>query len=110
MSFALKSVVVIKQPCDWDEWILIINAMAKRRDFENFVDLTAIETPESTKPETPSYVSIKEGARLAVDLSEDQRKDLLIMREDYKDILKIYKQKKSAPKDTEQRIMTIVNR
>lgn len=108
MSFSnpKTTVIILKEPSDWDEWTLIINSMARRGYVENFVDLTAIETPEPTKPTIPTYSDVKVGAISLAGLSDDQKRELLMLRDDHKEALKDYREKRTAPKEIDHHILT----
>lgn len=60
--------------------MIIINAMAKRGDIGKYIDLKT--TPEPTPPSPPSYADVKEGTRCIVDLTENQKADLWMKREE----------------------------
>jgi hypothetical protein len=90
-SFIMKTSVVLKKSVDWDEWVLIINAMAKRGDVSEYVDLTAaVETAEPARPAIPTFSTIKSGAASLADLDLTQQRELSILHENFKEILRIY--------------------
>lgn len=93
MSFSIqpthKTTVVLKEPGDWDEWILIVKALARRGDIERFVDMTTeIEPVEPARPGPPIVSIVKAGAGTIADLSADEKLAYTILREDYKEVLK----------------------
>jgi hypothetical protein len=72
-SSTMKTSVVLKKSVDWDEWVLIINAMAKRGDVSEYVDLTAaVEPAEPARPVIPTFLTVKPGAALLADLDLTQ--------------------------------------
>ena len=109
-STTMKTSIVLKEPADWDEWLLIIKAMARRGGVTEFVDLSADEPAEPTKPAIPTFSTVKRGAATLSDLNETQQKELSMLREDFKEISRTYREKRDALKDIEQHIMTTVDR
>jgi hypothetical protein len=68
-STTIKTSVILKESVDWDEWVLIINAIAKREDVSEYVDLTAAVKPaELTRPVIPTFLTVKLEAALLADL------------------------------------------
>jgi hypothetical protein len=87
----MKTSVVLKESVDWDEWMLIINAMAKRGDVSEYVDLTAaVEPAESARPAIPTFSTVKPGAALLADLDLTQQRELSMLRENFKEISRTY--------------------
>jgi hypothetical protein len=110
-SSTMKTSVVLKESVDWDEWVLIINAMAKRGDVSEYVDLTAaVEPAEPARPAIPTFSTVKPGAASLADLDPTQQRELSMLREDFKEISRTYREKRDALKDIEQHIMTTVDR
>jgi hypothetical protein len=68
-STIIKTSVILKESVDWDEWVLIINVIAKRGDVSKYVDLTAAVKPaELTRPAIPMFLTIKSEAVSLADL------------------------------------------
>jgi hypothetical protein len=110
-SSTTKISVVLKESADWDEWILIVSAMARRGDVTEYVNLTATTEPaEPARPAIPTFSTVKPGAASLAALDETQQKQLLMLREDFKEISRTYREKRDALKDIEQHIMTTVDR
>lgn len=110
-STTTKTSVVLKESVDWDEWLLIINAMAKRGDVSEYVDLTAaVEPAEPARPAIPTFSTVKPGAASLADLDQTQQRELSMLREDFKEISRTYREKRDALKDVEQHILTTVDR
>jgi hypothetical protein len=110
-STTTKTSVILKESVDWDEWVLIINAMAKRGDVSEYVDLTAaVEPAEPTRPAIPTFSTVKPGAASLADLDQTQQRELSMLREDFKEISRTYREKRDALKDIEQHIMATVDR
>jgi hypothetical protein len=107
---ANKTTVVLAKPSDWDEWILIINFMTRRSDIDEYVDLIKPETPESVKPGMSTFFSIKSGATSSKNLTEDERRDLLMMRDDFKETVRTYRKKSEALKGLNLHILTTIDR
>jgi hypothetical protein len=71
--------------------VLIINAMAKRGDISEYIDLTvAVEPAELTRPAIPTFLTVKLEAASLADLDLTQQRELSILREDFKKILRTY--------------------
>jgi hypothetical protein len=71
--------------------VLIINAMAKRGDVSEYVDLTAaVEPAEPARPAIPTFSTVKLGAASLADLDLTQQRELSMLREDFKKILCTY--------------------
>jgi hypothetical protein len=110
-SSTTKTSVVLKESADWDEWILIVNAMARRGGVTEYVNFTATTEPaEPVRPAIPTFSTVKPGAASLAALDETQQKELLMLREDFKEISRTYREKRDALKDMEQHIMTTVDR
>jgi hypothetical protein len=107
----MKTSVILRESADWDEWILIINAMAKRGDVREYVNLTAGNEPaEPARPAIPTFSMVEPGATSLADLDETQQKELSMLREDFKEISRTYRERRDALKDIEQHILTTVDR
>jgi hypothetical protein len=91
MASFMKTNVILRESADWDEWILIINAMVKRGDVREYVNITAVNKPmEPARPAIPTISMVKPGAVSLADLDETQQKELSMLREDFKEISRIY--------------------
>jgi hypothetical protein len=112
MSFYIFTSVVLKEPGDWDEWVLVIEAMARRGGVQEYVDLIrlTVEPAEPVKPSTPTFSTIKSGAAKSDDLSAGQQRDLAILREDHKEALRTYRERIEALKNLNLFILTSVDR
>jgi hypothetical protein len=90
-SSTTKTSVVLKESADWDEWILIVNAMARRGGVTEYVNFTATTEPaEPVRPAISTFLTvIPEAASLAA-LDKTQQKELLILHENFKKILYMY--------------------
>jgi hypothetical protein len=111
MSFYIFTSVILKEPDDWDEWVLIIDTMIKRSDIQKYVNLIRIiESTESVKSSTLTFFTIKLDAVKSNDLSIDQQRDLAILRENHKKTLRTYRERIEALKNLNLFILTSVNR
>jgi hypothetical protein len=71
--------------------VLIINTIAKREDVSEYVDLiTAIKLAEPARPAIPTFLKVKLEAVLLADLDLTQQRELSMLRENFKKILRIY--------------------
>jgi hypothetical protein len=60
-----KTAVILKGSDHWDEWLLIIEAMAKRGKIERYVDLIQSVKPlKPLKSSTPSFSTVKDGVKI----------------------------------------------
>jgi hypothetical protein len=109
-STTTKISVVLKEPGDWDEWMLIIKSMAKRGNVKEFVNLNASEPKELERPEIPTFRTVKPDAVSLADLDQNQQKQLAMLREDFKEISRTYREKREAMDNIDQHIMTTVDR
>ena len=84
-------------PEDWEEWMLVVNTMARRGGVMDLVDVNAAELPEPTRPILPTYSAVKATAASMKDVDTNEQKDLTILREN--------RDKTDALKAIEQHIM-----
>ncbi len=116
MSFIINSAasqktnVILKKLDDWDEWIMIVKTMIKRDDVERYVNLIKIESVESIEFDLSIFFTIKIDAFNSTDLSIDEQRDLAILREDYKNQMRRYREKIDALKNLNIFILTSVDR
>jgi hypothetical protein len=116
MSFFINSAasqktnVILKKFDDWDEWIMIIKKMIKRDDVERYVNLIRIESAKSIELDLFIFFTIKIDAINSTALSIDEQRDLVILREDYKDQMRKYKKRIDALKNLNIFILTSVDR
>ncbi len=105
-----KSNVILKKFDDWDEWIMIVKTMIKRDDVERFVNLIKNESIELIEFDFSIFFTIKIDAINSTDLSIDEQRDLAILREDYKNQMRKYREKIDALKNLNIFILTSVDR
>ncbi len=105
-----KTIVVLIKSFDWDEWIMIINFMIKRSDIDEYVNLIKSKFFESVKFEMLIFFSIKNEITSSKNLIEDERRDLLMMRDDFKKTVRTYREKFEALKVLNLHILITVNR
>ncbi len=114
MSFFItslsKTVVTLKESDDWDEWFLIIEAMIKRENIQKYTNLIKIESAESIKSVTPTFFSVRPDAAFSKNLTKDERRDLIIMREDHREKLRTYRERTEALKQLNVYILITVDR
>jgi hypothetical protein len=87
-----KTIVVLTKSSDWDEWILIINFMIRRSDIDEYVNLIKLESLESVKFEMLIFFSIKSEITSSKNFIKDERRDLLMMRDDFKETVRTYRE------------------
>jgi hypothetical protein len=71
-SSTTKTNVVLKQSVDWDKWLLIVKAMAKRGRVSEYVDLAAVEPAELEEPAIPTFSTVKPGATILAELDQTE--------------------------------------
>ncbi len=108
-STSTKTSVVLKHSDDWDEWFLIVSAMIKRDDIEKYVNLTKIELIESIKFTLSTFSNMRSDVRSSANLTENQRRDLTFLREDYKKAIRTYRKKAEVFKQLKTYILITVN-
>jgi hypothetical protein len=71
--------------------MLIINAIVKREDVIEYVNLTTtIKSAESARPVISMFLTVKLEAALLADLDLTQQRELSILHKNFKKILCIY--------------------
>jgi hypothetical protein len=116
MSFFINSVasqktnVILDKLDDWNEWIMIIKTIIKRDDVERYVNLIRIESTESIELDFFIFFTIKIDAINSTDLSIDEQRDLVILREDYKNQMRKYKKRIDVLKNLNIFILTSIDR
>ncbi len=116
MSFIINSAasqktnVILKKFDDWDEWIMIVKTMINRDDVERYVNLIKNESIELIELDFFIFFTIKINAINSIDLSIDEQRDLAILREDYKNQMRKYKERIDVLKNLNIFILTSVDR
>jgi hypothetical protein len=105
-----KTNLIFKKLDDWDEWIMIVKTMIKRDDVEKYVNLIKIESAESIELDFFIFFTIKFDATNSTELSIDEQRDLVILREDYKKRMRKYKKRIDVLKNLNIFILTSVDR
>jgi hypothetical protein len=105
-----KTNVIVKKFDDWDEWIMIIKTMIKRDDVERYVNLIRIESAESIEFDFFIFFTIKIDAINSTNLSIDEQRDLVILRKNYKNQMRKYKERIDALKNLNIFILTSIDR
>jgi hypothetical protein len=93
-----KFAMILKNFDDWNEWFLIIETMIKRDKIEKFVNLIIIESSKSIKSSSFTFIDLVKNVTSSIDLSIAERHDLIILRKNYKKLLRTYKKKIDALK------------
>jgi hypothetical protein len=104
-----KTNVILKKLDDWDEWIMIIKIIIKRNDVERYVNLIRIESAELIEFDFFIFFTIKIDAINSIDLSMNEQRDLVILREDYKNQIRKYKERIDVLKNLSIFILTSVD-
>jgi hypothetical protein len=109
-STVSKTNLILKKLDDWNEWIMIVKTIIKRDDVEKYVNLIKIESAESIEFDLFIFFTIKLDATSSTELSIDEQRDLVILREDYKKKMRRYKKRIDALKNLNIFILTSVDR
>jgi hypothetical protein len=89
---------------------MIIKTMIKRDDVERYVNLIRIESAESIEFDFFIFFTIKIDAINSTDLSIDEQRDLVILRKNYKNQMRKYKEKIDVLKNLNIFILTSIDR
>jgi hypothetical protein len=89
---------------------MIFKAMIKRDDVERYVNLIKIESINSIEFDLFIFFTIKINAINLTNLSIDKQRNLAILREDYKNQMRKYKEKIDTLKNLNIFILTSVDR
>ncbi len=84
--------------------------MIKRDDVERYVNLIKIESIEFIELDFFIFFTIKIDAINSIDLSIDEQRNLAILREDYKNQMRKYRERIDALKNLNIFILTSVDR
>jgi hypothetical protein len=89
---------------------MIVKTMTRRDDVERYVDLTKNESAEPIESDLSTFFTVKIDATNSTDLSTGEQRDLAILREDYKDQMRRYRERIDALKNLDIFILTSVDR
>ncbi len=103
-----KFTIILKNFDDWDEWFLIIETMIKRDKIEKFVNLIIIESDESVK--SSSFIFFDFVNDVTSSASSEKLHDLVILRENYKKLLRTYKERIEALKILDLFVLISIDR
>ena len=71
-----RASVVLRCAEDWDEWMLVINTMARRGAVQGLVDVeSSVELEEPTRPILPIYSTVTAEAVSMKDLDNNEQKE-----------------------------------
>jgi hypothetical protein len=88
---------------------MIIKTMIKRDDVERYVNLIRIESAEFIEFDLSIFFTIKLDTTNSTQLSIDEQRDLVILREDYKKKMRKYKKRINVLKNLNIFILTSVD-
>ncbi len=90
--------------------MLIVDVMSQKKDIQKYVNLAQIvKLIESIKKSTFSFFTIVQSTTFSADLIENQRRDLVVLRKNYKKNFRMYREKIEIFKDLSLFILTSVN-
>ncbi len=84
--------------------------MIRRGGIDAYVNLIKLESLESVKFEMSIFFIIKSEVTSSKNLTEDERRDLLMMRDDFKKTMRTYREKFEALKALNLHILITVDR
>jgi hypothetical protein len=106
-----KFIMILKNLDDWNEWFLIIETIIKRDEIEKFVNLIIIiESDESIKSLSFMCFDFVNDVTFSTDILFEKRHDLIILREDYKKLLRTYKKRIEALKILDLFVLISIDR
>ncbi len=105
-----KFTIILKSFDDWDKWFLIIETMIKRDKIEKFVNLIIIESDESMKSLSFIFFNFLNDVIFSIDFSFEKQHDLIILRKDYKKLLRTYKKRIEALKTLDLFVLIWIDR
>jgi hypothetical protein len=80
-----KSNVILKNPADWHEWMVVVNHKAESGEVKQLIDPDLTTEPILLKePDRPKPSDIREGVTTTVALTAAEREEFRFQREDYK--------------------------
>src|SRR6266576_3248663 len=90
--------VILASPNDWDEWIGIIKRKASANQIWKYVDPStpADELPKLEEPTRASPQDVNSEKTKLLELDEDEKEELRMLRLDHRDNLKLYRKQLSA--------------
>ncbi len=91
--------------------MLIVDAMIQKRDIQKYVNLVRIvKSVESIKKSTSNFFTIVQSTTFSADLIENQRRNLIVLRENHKENFRTYREKIEILKALNLFILTSVDR
>ncbi len=84
--------------------------MTRRDDIDAYVNLIKFESSESVKPILSTFSSIRDEITSSKNLIENERRDLLMMRDDFTKTMRTYREKFEAFKALNLHILITVDR
>ncbi|ERF70711.1 hypothetical protein EPUS_09493 [Endocarpon pusillum Z07020] len=110
-SMTTKVSITLTRPEDWDEWMLIVNSMARNGDVKDLINPDwPIEPPQLSEPKRPTAADIKPGAASLTELDTGEQKLFTLLREDYKYDMMRYRDRQSALSSIQDFILTRIDR
>lgn len=104
-----KVSITLVRPEDWDEWMLIVNSMARNGNVKDLIDPNLpTEPPQPVEPRRPTAVDA--GAASITALTADQQKVYALLRDDFKYDMMKYRDQREALKSIQDFILTRVDR
>jgi hypothetical protein len=106
-----KSNVILENPADWHEWMIVINHKAESGEVKQLIDPDLTTEPILLRePDRPKPSDIKAGVTTTVALTAAEREEFRFQREDYKIELVRYQRQRDTLNNIKDFIITSVAR
>jgi len=94
-----KISVTLNSPSDWDEWIEVIKTQALVGKVWDYVDPSKDQVPALEEPLPPQPKDVNDQASTFGQLTQEEREEYRILRQDYKWQRDLYDKSNSAPSE-----------
>jgi len=110
MSTSQRISVTLNGPSDWDEWIEVVKTLALAGKVWDYVDPSKDEVPALEEPQPPKPKDINNQAATYGQLSQEEREEYRIIRQDYKWQRDLYDRRDNALTSLRTSIQSSVSR
>jgi len=110
MSTSQKISVTLNGPTDWDEWIEVMKTIALAGKVWDYVDPSKDEVPALEEPRLPQPKDINVQATTFGQLSQEEKEEYKLLRQDYKWQRDLYDRQDNALASLRTSIQSSVSR
>jgi hypothetical protein len=110
MSTAQKISVTLNGPSDWDEWIEVVKTLALAGKVWDYLDPSKDQVPTLEEPQPPKPTDINAEISTFGQLSQEEREEYRMLRQDYKWQRDLYDRRDSALSSMRTSIQSSVSR